>query len=173
MANGTLRILASVCARSVLPRAGRAEEQDVRLRELDVVGRDARVDALVVVVHRDREDLLRALLPDDVLVEHRLDFARLGDRRRARVGLVLLDLFRDDVVAEPDALVADVDRRAGDELLHFLLRFPAERAAQIAALVVVSPSLHFVTLKPNVHCPADRVAFLGTSLVPLPRRTAS
>ena len=150
-----------------LAAARRAQEQDVRLGELDVVGRDARVDALVVVVHRDREDLLRALLPDDVLVEDRLDFARLGDRRRAGVRLVLLDLLRDDVVAEPDALVADVDRRASDELLHFLLRFSAERAAQIAALVVVSSSLHFVTLKPVPL--SARIVFLGTSLVPLPR----
>ena len=123
--------------------------------ELDVVGRDARVDALVVIVHGDREDLLRALLADDVLVEDRLDLARLRDRRRAGVRLVLLDLFRDDVVAEADALVADVDRRPGDELLHFLLRLAAEGAAQVAALVIVSPSLHFVALKPNAHCPPD------------------
>ena len=46
------------------------------LRELDVVRAHARVDALVVIVHRDREDLLRAVLPDDVLVEDRLDLAR-------------------------------------------------------------------------------------------------
>ena len=125
-----------------LAAAGRAEEQDVALRELDVVRGDARVDALVVIVHGDREDLLRALLADDVLVEDRLDLGRLGDRGGAGVRLVLLDLLGDDVVAEADALVADVDRRPGDELLHFLLRFAAEGAVQVAVLVIVAPSLH-------------------------------
>ena len=80
----TLRIFASVCARSVLPRARGAEEQDVGLRELDVVRRDARVDALVVVVHGDREDLLRAVLADHVVVEDRLDLGGLRDRSRSR-----------------------------------------------------------------------------------------
>ncbi len=51
---------ASVCASSVLPRAGGAEQQDVALAELDVVATTLRVDALVVVVDRDRQDLLRA-----------------------------------------------------------------------------------------------------------------
>ena len=47
-----------------------------------------------------------------------------------RLGIAV-GFFRDDVVAESDALVADVDRGASDELLHFLLRFSAEGAAQI------------------------------------------
>ena len=42
--------------------------------------------------------------------------------------LLLLDLLGDDVVAQPDALVADVDGRTGDELLHLLLRLAAEGA---------------------------------------------
>jgi hypothetical protein len=44
-----------------LARAGRADEQDVRLRQFDVVVLLAALDALVVVVHRDRERLLGAL----------------------------------------------------------------------------------------------------------------
>src|SRR5262249_26366942 len=49
-----------------LPAAGRPDEQDVRLLELDVAGHELRVDPLVVVVDGNGEDLLRALLPDDV-----------------------------------------------------------------------------------------------------------
>ena len=64
-----------------LAAAGRAEEEDVRLLQLDVVGADLGVDALVVVVHRDGEDLLGALLADDVLVEDVLDLGGLGDAR--------------------------------------------------------------------------------------------
>ena len=62
-----------------LAGAGRADEQDVRLRQLDVVAA-ARLlldlDALVVVVDRDGQLLLRPLLADDVLVEELLDFLR-------------------------------------------------------------------------------------------------
>ena len=67
-----------------LAGAGRPDEQDVRLLELDLVDRVAGVDPLVVVVDRDREDLLGPLLADDVLVERELDLARvreLGNRR--------------------------------------------------------------------------------------------
>ena len=52
-----------------LAGAGRAEQQDVRLLQLDVAVAGLALDALVVVVDRDREDLLRALLADHVLVE--------------------------------------------------------------------------------------------------------
>jgi hypothetical protein len=45
--------------------------------------------------------------------------------------LVALALLRDDVVAELDALVADVDRRPGDELAHLSLTLSAERALEV------------------------------------------
>ena len=104
-----------------LARAGRTEQKDVRLLKLDVIGADLRIDALVVIVDRNGEDLLRALLPDDVLIEDVFDLGRLRERRRRRERFLALDLLRDDVVTEPDALVADVDRRPRDELLYFLL----------------------------------------------------
>jgi hypothetical protein len=46
-----------------LARAGRPDQQDVRLGELDVVFLGARLEPLVVVVDRDRQDLLGRLLP--------------------------------------------------------------------------------------------------------------
>src|SRR4051812_31132150 len=95
-----------------LAGAGRAEQQDVRLLQLDVVHRDLALDPLVVVVDRDREDLLRALLSDHVLVEDALDLGRPGDAQLLIARLLLVDLLRDDVVAEPDALVADIDGRS-------------------------------------------------------------
>src|SRR5690606_241858 len=80
--------------------------------------------------------LLRALLADHVLVEDVLDLAGARDGQLGVLGGLAIDLLGDDVVAEPDALVADVDRGTGDELLHLLLRLAAEGAAQ--ALVVPS-----------------------------------
>ena len=62
-----------------LAGAGRADQQDVRLGQLDVVAA-ARLlldlDPLVVVVDRDGELLLGPFLADDVLVEELLDFLR-------------------------------------------------------------------------------------------------
>ena len=97
-----------------LAGAGRADQQDVRLGQLDVVAA-ARLlldfDPLVVVVDGDGELLLGPLLADDVLVEELLDFLR---RRQRRAGAAVLEavVVRDDVVADLDALVADEDRRA-------------------------------------------------------------
>src|SRR5439155_12100385 len=112
-----------------LARAGRADQQNVRLLELDVSGVTVGFDALVVVVDRDREDLLRALLPDDVLVQHRLD---LGGLRQAPdlAALLLFPLLRDDVVAELDALVTDVDGGASDQLANVVLTLAAKRTFQ-------------------------------------------
>jgi hypothetical protein len=91
----------------------------------------AGLQALVVVVYRDREDLLRLHLADDVLVEDVADLVRAGQvalrRLRRRVGS---DLLADDVVAEVDALVADEYRRARDEFPHLVLALAAERAVQ-------------------------------------------
>ena len=60
-----------------LPAPGRAEQQDVRLLQLDVglVGLP-HAHALVVVVDRDRERPLRLLLGDDVVVQDRVDVPR-------------------------------------------------------------------------------------------------
>jgi hypothetical protein len=60
----------------------RADQQDVRLGQLDVVPAPRLLldlDPLVVVVDRDRQLLLGPFLADDVLVEELLDF--LGRRQ--------------------------------------------------------------------------------------------
>src|ERR671918_166060 len=95
---------------------------------LDVVlGPD--LDPLVVVVHRDREDLLGLLLPDDVVVQELVDLTGLGELLELQLG-GLGQLLLDDLVAQVDALVTDVDTGPGDELLDLLLRLPAEGAFQ-------------------------------------------
>src|SRR6185437_11969264 len=67
-------------------------------------------------------------------VEELVDFPRLGQAvplDAVRLG----ELFLDDLVAEVNALVADVHTWAGDELLHLLLALSAERALQQVATV--------------------------------------
>ena len=117
-----------------LAAPGGAEQQDVRLLELDVVaaadvGRLLVLDPLVVVVDGDREDLLGLVLADHVVVEEGPDLARVGQVLEAELTGVG-DVFLDDLVAEVDALVADVHAGAGDQLLDLLLRLAAERALE-------------------------------------------
>jgi hypothetical protein len=83
-----------------------------------------------VVVDGNRERPLGRLLPDDVLVQDRVDLLRLGERLEleARRGRQLLV---DDLVAEIDALVADVDAGAGDQLLDLPLGLPTETAEEL------------------------------------------
>src|SRR4051812_18131026 len=111
--------------------AGRAQEQDVRLLQLNVrVVALHHLHALVVVVDRYGERALGLVLADDVLVQHVVDLTRLRevlDVERRRSGELLVD----DLVAEIDALVADVDARAGDQLLDLSLRLAAEAAQQL------------------------------------------
>ena len=103
-----------------LAGTGRADQQDVGLRQLDVLVLLGVVQALVVVVHRDREHALGAELADDVVVEHLADLRR---RRNAVVGLHHRGFvfLADDVHAEFDAFIADEHGRAGDQLADFVL----------------------------------------------------
>jgi hypothetical protein len=82
-----------------------------------------------VVVDGDGEDLLALLLPDHVVVEELVDLAGLGELLQLQLG-GLGELLLDDLVAEVDALVADVHAGAGDELLDLFLALSAERALE-------------------------------------------
>src|SRR5881628_209181 len=76
-----------------LADARRADQHDVALVELDVVvAARVGVDALVMVVDRDSERLLRPLLADHVLVQHLLDLGWGGDLRDGLGDLALLVL---------------------------------------------------------------------------------
>ena len=139
-----------------LAGAGRADEQDVALGQLDVVAA-ARLlldlDALVVVIDGDGQLLLGPLLADDVLIQELLDF--LG-RRQGRAAAAVLEavVVRNDVVADLDALVADEDGRPGDELANVVLVLVTEGAPQDLGFPslfhhAVSPALSPVALRPK------------------------
>ena len=134
---------ASVWASSVLPQPVGPEQEDVGLLQLDVrVGRLHHLHALVVVVDRHRQRALGLLLADDVLVEDVVDLPRLGEVlqvERGRSGELLVD----DLVAEIDALVADVDARARDQLLDLPLGLAAEAAQKL--LVGIRGTRHVVS----------------------------
>src|SRR6516162_3210493 len=112
-----------------LARAGWADQQDVRLRELDVVMLGLVVETLVVIMDRDREHLLGVILTDDIVVKN---FAYLlgGRNAVARLHQRGFILLADNVHAQFDAFVADKYGRAGDELAHLVLALAAERAME-------------------------------------------
>src|SRR5712692_9495470 len=114
-----------------LARAGRADQEDVGLGELDLVVLREVLEPLVVVVNGDRQDLLRQLLADHVLVE---DVADLARRRQVGLGglaaLVRRALLADDVVAQLYALIADKYGGAGDKFPHLVLALAAEGAVE-------------------------------------------
>jgi hypothetical protein len=83
-----------------------------------------------VVVDGHRERALRRLLSYDVLLQYRVDLLRLRqvlevERRGAG------ELLVDDLVTEIDALVADVDAGAGDQLLDLPLGLAAEATEEL------------------------------------------
>jgi hypothetical protein len=99
-------------------------------------------EALVVVVHRDRQHLLGVVLADDVVVEDAADLLR-GRHAVARLHERGLRLLADDVHAQLDALVADEHRRPGDELADLVLALAAERAVERALRVVAAGLAHW------------------------------
>src|SRR6185295_19069792 len=103
---------------------------DVGFLNLDI-GRASfdHVHALVVLVDGNGETLLGFLLADHVVVEEFLDLDWLWQRRTPSGGFLLL-IIGDDLVADINALVADINGRAGNQLLDFVLGFAAKRAAQ-------------------------------------------
>ena len=85
-----------------------------------------------MVVNRDRESFLRFLLADDVIVEVSFDVDRTRNFQRRFRDLFALALFRNDVIAELDTLVTDVNAGARDQFLNFVLALTAEAAAKKA-----------------------------------------
>jgi hypothetical protein len=81
-----------------------------------------------VVIDRNREGLFGRLLPDDVFLKEGKDFARLGQIKICNDTLFvgLGKTFFNDLVAEFNTLVTDVDAGARNELSYLLLAFATE-----------------------------------------------
>ncbi len=127
-----------------LAGAGGADHQDVAFLDLDIrvgvvrggaaLGLGSRFgrfleDALVMVVDGHGEGLLGVVLADATQVELALDFGRLG-HLEARFLLPGLrgEFLVQDLFAENDAVVADVNAGSGNELLDLGVRLAAKTA---------------------------------------------
>ena len=157
-----------------LAAAGRAEQEDVRLRELDLRVLEPHAHALVVVVDRDRERALGLLLGDDVVVQDGVDVERLRKVVEVELG-GSGELLVDDLVAEIDALIADVDARSSDQLLDLSLALAAETAQEL--LVALARPRHPVSpFTPLALWRKSRIrerGFRSAKIVRLPARGGS
>ena len=78
-----------------------------------------------MVIDSNRERLLCAFLADHILVEEVIDLGRFRkflESKRGRFGKFVFE----DLIAEFDALIADIDTRARDQLLDLLLCLSTE-----------------------------------------------
>ena len=123
-----------------------AQQQDVGLLQLHVRAFAAQ-DALIVVVDRDGQHTLGLVLPDDILIQALFDLCRGLDVDRQAIGCLnagpactaaaraaaalVIRLVREQVRTQADALAADIDARANDHPLHFVLMLAAKTANQI------------------------------------------
>ena len=82
-----------------------------------------------MIVHGHRENFLGGFLPDHMLIEFMPDLGRFWhpQRRRLPAG-IFVQLFVEDAFADVDAVVADIDAWAGDQLANFCVALSAERA---------------------------------------------
>jgi hypothetical protein len=78
-----------------------------------------------MLVDSNGQTFFSFVLADNVLIKEVFDFAWLGKRRPCSYRLSLL-IVSDDLVADVDALIADIDRWPGNEFLHLVLRLSAE-----------------------------------------------
>ena len=78
-----------------------------------------------MVVYGDRQDFLRAFLPDYVLVQDGFDSLRLWKFVTALI-VVIFQLLADNVITQFDTLITDKYRRTGDQLADLMLALAAK-----------------------------------------------
>ena len=111
-----------------LAAAGRADQQDVRLRQFNIARLCGVVQSLVVIVHRHRQNAFRAFLADHIIVEHIADFLRRGHFAILATSASALGFLANDVVAQLHTFIADENRGPCNQLADFMLGFTAEGA---------------------------------------------
>ena len=85
-----------------------------------------------MIMHRHRQDLFGALLADYVLIKNPFNFRGFWHIGRGANILIVVTFFSDDIVAEIDAFITDVNGWTGDQLTNLVLTLPAEGADKIA-----------------------------------------
>jgi hypothetical protein len=81
------------------------------------------------LINGNGEFLFGVVLTNDVFIQKGFDFVR-ARQRRTRGGGFLLGVVADDLDADVYALIANINRRTGNEFFDFVLAFAAKAATQ-------------------------------------------
>jgi hypothetical protein len=81
---------------------------------------------------RNGEDFLCSFLTDYVLIENALDLGRFGHVRRRGQILIVIAFFGNNIVAQINAFITDVNGWASDKLPNLVLALSTERADEIS-----------------------------------------
>ena len=108
--------------------AGGTHQEDIGLLQFHILIGIGGADAFIVVVHRHAQGALGRLLPHHVLIQHGLHFRGLGEL----LGVVVLrrhdHVIGDDLLAQQNALIANVNIGTRHQPAHLILGFAAEAA---------------------------------------------
>jgi hypothetical protein len=118
---------------------GGAQKKNVALLQLHVSGHHLGLDPFVMIVHGYGKDLFGSLLADHVLIQDLLDLVGLRHIRARSENFLVVALLCDDVVAEIDAFVADVNGRPRYQFSDFVLALSAKRANEVPGSFVTMP----------------------------------
>ena len=112
--------------------AGGADHEDVALLQLHILTAAVK-DAFIVVIYGHGEGDFRSLLPDDIFVQHRLDFPGSGQtiRRFEFVFRSWAVIILQNGHTQLDALVADPDAGALDHAVYLIFALATERAVEL------------------------------------------
>ena len=118
-------------------RTRTAHHDDVRLFNLHIIAAVFLQQTFVVIVHRNRQEALGIVLPDDILVEESLDFHRLGQFLQVQfagtvLAFVLQSLLR-YLVSLHGTAVADEAVHSRNQESHFIFRPPAKAASVLCS----------------------------------------
>ena len=114
------------------------QQQDIALLQLHVLFPLFPVDPLVVIVYGNAQGALRPFLPDDILIQDRLHLC--GQRqffhfRLLYAAVAVHELFiLQNIIAQGNAFVADIDVRTGHQPFHHVLGLAAEGAPRPLAV---------------------------------------
>ena len=95
-----------------------------------------------MVVDSYRQCLLRGFLADHVFLEEVEDLTWFGQLEFGLLRSGLAEFLFDDLIAQSDAFIADVNTRSGDEFPNLLLRLPTEVAFEQVCSVRTASHCH-------------------------------
>ena len=124
-----------------LAASGGSQQQDIALLEFHILPLLFAVDPFVVVVHCHAQGALRPFLADDVFVQCLFHLRRSEQFHRTELFAFLITdeeiLIVQDLIAQGNALIADIDVGTGHKPFHHPLFLPAEGAARSLSAVII------------------------------------